>query len=62
MDTRRSALILVSLRNGVVREVQAFPVEIDPFRGIVQKANEEQAQLIMQRLGGNVSQFALDGE
>jgi poly-gamma-glutamate capsule biosynthesis protein CapA/YwtB (metallophosphatase superfamily) len=49
-DTRQSAVLLVTLNNNGVQEVQAVPFEIDVMRGRVKDASPKTADVIFQRL------------
>lgn len=50
-DTRKSAVLLVTLGIGGVQSVQAVPFEIDPFHASVSLASTEAASQIYERLG-----------
>ncbi|MDP2976316.1 MAG: hypothetical protein Q8N45_08920, partial [Anaerolineales bacterium] len=50
-DTRRSALVLVELDENGVRSARAVPFVIDIQHSRLEAANDQVAQVILERLG-----------
>lgn len=50
-DARRGALLLITINQQGVQEVEALPLQIDPIGGSVHIADQKTAQIVWNRLG-----------